>query len=79
MTEVVSELVSEEMQAKAEARRLLTEDEPAEEVPWYAGDERPSLLHAIFLFMKKEKAGGRLIGCACGGCRHYSDCLGAAR
>ncbi len=55
MTEVVSELVSEEMQAKAEARRLLTEDEPAEEVPWYAGDERPSLLHAIFLFMKKRK------------------------
>lgn len=57
MTEVVNEFVSEEEQpADEDGKRSVSGDDALEEdVPWYAADERPSLLLGIFHFLKKRK------------------------
>lgn len=57
MTEVVSELVSDEEQADEENTDRTDSDDDflEDEVPWYAGDERPSILLGIFHFFEKRK------------------------
>lgn len=57
MTEVVNELVSDEERTDDEtADRAGSHDDLSEdELPWYAGDERPSLLLGIFHFFEKRK------------------------
>lgn len=55
MTEVVSEFVSKEETSDEDAGQMPPDDGFEDEIPWYAGEERPSLLLGIFHFLKKRK------------------------
>lgn len=57
MTEVVSEIVSKEEQPADKERKKSSSGGEAfeDDVPWYAAEERPSLLLGMFHFLKKRK------------------------
>lgn len=54
MTEVVSEFVSKE-ELDEDTKQAKSDDGFEDGIPWYAGEERPSLLLGIYHFLKRRK------------------------